>query len=287
LSSHVGVVHVDGSLALPPFGGETTGRGRSRDTSPASSPVTAERSITKASSNTGPPDPTGGTSDGLSAESSGQNTGITGCSWVVLDSTLSSVPVFEKTLGDLENGSLDGLDGTLNLDDSLGGLGQHFLGSDHPCARLILNLLDFESGSTNDGTHEIMRDQESDRGESADRRRGEGRVGEGSLEQESRDLGVGGSDSLDFTGDREDSVLNTLDDLGDTSLDTSGISDLGDSRTGLTDNDTGFLGRDESTDSEGVVGRVASLERCLLSGLGGDGFCIGGYRVLWVGCESE
>jgi len=199
LGSEVGVVHVDRSLTLPPVG---CGTGRSGgDTSPASSPVSTEWSSSKSSSNTSPPDSTSGTSDGLSTKPSGQDAGVSSSSGMVLDGTLSSVPVFYQTLGDFEDGSLDSLDSSLDFDDSLGGLGKHFLGSDHSSTRLILDLLDLQSGSTNDGTHEVVRDQQSDRSEGADRRRRKGRVGQGSLEQKSGDLGESGSDALDFSRD--------------------------------------------------------------------------------------
>jgi hypothetical protein len=124
-----------------------------------------------------------------------------------------------------------------------------------------------------------VRDQQSDRGEGADRGRRERRVGKRSLEQKSCDLGVGGSDTFDFSRDREDSVLNTLDNLGDTSLDATGVSDLGNGGTGFTDDNTGFLGRDEGSDGEGVFLGSTTLERSLLGSFGRDGFCIGVTKV--------
>jgi hypothetical protein len=87
-------------------------------------------------------------------------------------------------------------------------------------------------------------DQQSDRSESADRWRRERRVGQGSLEQKSCDLGESGSDTLDFSRDGKDSVLNTSDDLGNTSLYTGGVSNVSDGGSSFTDDDTGFLGRD-------------------------------------------
>lgn len=197
LGSEVGVVHVDRSLALPPVG---CGTGRSGgDTSPASSPVSTEWPSSETSSNTSPPDSTSGTSDGLSSKPSRQDAGVSSSSGVVLDGTLSSVPVFYQTLGDFENGSLDSLNSSLDFNDSLGRLRKHLLGSDHSCTRLVLDLLDLQSGSTNDGTHEVVGDQQSDGSEGADRGRREGRVGQGSLEQKSCDLGESGSDTLDFS----------------------------------------------------------------------------------------
>jgi hypothetical protein len=140
----------------------------------------------------------------------------------------------------------------LYFNNSLGGLRKHFLGSDHSCTRLILNLLDLKSGSTNNGTHEVVRDQQSDRGEGANRRGRKGRVGQWGFEQESCDFGKRGSDAFDFTRDGQDSVLDTSDDLGNTSLDSGSVSDLSNGGTAFTDNDTGFLGRDECSEGERV-----------------------------------
>jgi hypothetical protein len=54
------------------------------------------------------------------------------------------------------------------------------------------------------------------------------------------------------------------------------VSDGGSS---FTDDDTGFLGRDESSESEGVflavVDGVRSFEGRILGGFGRDGFCLG------------
>jgi len=276
LGSKVWVVHVDRSFALPPVGCRTAGRS-SGDTSPASSPVSTEWSSSESSSNTGPPNSTSRTGNGLSSKSSRQDAGVSSSSRVVLDGTLSSVPVLYQTLGDLENSGLDSLNSSLNFNDSLGGLRKHLLGGDHSSTRLVLDLLDLQPGSANDGTHEVVGDQQSDRSESADRRRGEGRVGQRSLEQKSCDLGKGGSDTLNFSRDGEDSVLNTSYDLGDTSLDTGSVSDVGDGSSSFTDDDTGFLGRDESSEGKrvllAVVDSVRSFECRILCGLGRDGFC--------------
>ena len=48
---------------------------------------------------------------------------------------------------------------TLDLDDTLGGLGKHLLGGDHAGAREVLNVLDLETLATDDGAHEVVRDQ--------------------------------------------------------------------------------------------------------------------------------
>lgn len=54
---------------------------------------------------------------------------------------------------------------------------------------------------------------------------------------------------------------------------------MGDGGSSFTDDDTGFLGRDESSESEGVflavVDGVRSFEGRILGSLGRDGFCLG------------
>lgn len=287
LGSEVGVVHVDGSFTLSPLASSSGESRRSGgDTSPASSPVSTKGTSAESSSDTSPPDSTSGTSDGLSSKSTSQDAGVSSSSRVVLDGTLSSVPVLYQTFGNLQNGSLDGLDSSLNFNDSLGRLRKHFLGSDHSSTGLILNLLDLQSGSTNDGTHEVVGDQQSNGGEGADRRRRKGGVGQGGLEQKSSDLGESGSDTFDLSRDGENSILNTSDDLGNTSLYTSSVSDLSNGSSAFTDDDTGFFGRDESSEGEGmflavvVVDSVRSFEGRILGGLGGDGFCLCKLRVM-------
>jgi hypothetical protein len=52
----------------------------------------------------------------------------------------------------------------LDLDDSFGGLGEHFLGGDHAGARDVLDVLDFETTSADDGAHEVVGDEEADGG---------------------------------------------------------------------------------------------------------------------------
>lgn len=98
-----------------------------------------------------------------------------------------------------------------------------------------------------------MRNQQSNGSEGADGRGRKGRVGQWGLEQESCDFGKGGSDTFDFSRDGQDSVLNTSDDLGNTSLDTGSVSDLSNGGSAFTDNDTGFLGGDECSEGERVI----------------------------------
>lgn len=271
MSSEVWVVHVDGRLALPPT---LLGRrwGGGRDASPASPPVTSEGSAAKSRSHAGPPNTSGRTGHGLCAEASREDTGVASGTGVVLDGSCSSVPVLEQTFRNLEHSSLDGLDSALDFDNSFSRLRKHLLGSDHPGSGLILNLLDLETGSTDDGAHEIMRNQESDRGECADGGWRKGRVGKGGLEQQSSDFGIGARDSLDLARNREHPVLDALHDFGNTGLDTGSVSDVGNGRTGFTDDDTGLLGRDERSDGQGVLLGMTGVESGILGGLG-RGFC--------------
>lgn len=98
-----------------------------------------------------------------------------------------------------------------------------------------------------------MRDQQSNGSEGANGRGRKGRVGQWGLEQESCDFRKGGSDTFDFSRDGQDSVLNTSDDLGNTSLDTGSVSDLSNGGSAFTDDDTGFLGRYECSEGERVI----------------------------------
>jgi len=205
----------------------------------------------------------------LGTETTGKDTGITSSSRVVLDGSLSTFPVLEKAFADFEDGSFDGLDGTLNLDDTLGGLREHLLGSDHTSAGSVLNLLDLETGPADDGTHQVVGDEQTDRGESSDGRRWERRVGQRGLEEETSNLAIGSSDTFDVTGSGEDTVLDSRDDFGNASLDTGSVTDRSDGGTGFTDDDTSFLGADERAESELVL-FTAVLEGGFLL-LGGDG----------------
>ena len=62
--------------------------------------------------------------------------------------------------------------------------------------------------------------------------------------------------SLDSTSDGEDTVVDTLDHLGDASLDTGLIAEIGNVLASLADNDTSLLGRDEGTKGQGSSGIV-------------------------------
>lgn len=80
---------------------------------------------------------------------------------VVEDGAGTALPVVDKALADLPDGLLDTLGRSLDLDDALGGLGEHFLLGDHANAGRILDVLDLEALSSDDGAHLVVRDQES------------------------------------------------------------------------------------------------------------------------------
>lgn len=154
-----------------PAGGQ---RGRRQTSTLGPPPVTSELrsgsahpplSTSKCGSGTGPPDSTSRSGDGSSTETSSENALITGSTGLVVDGPLSPVPVTQQALSDLVDGLLDGLDVALDLDNSLGRLGQHLLGSDHSGTRGVLDLLDGSAGLSDDGSHEVVRDQQTHRGE--------------------------------------------------------------------------------------------------------------------------
>lgn len=73
-----------------------------------------------------------------------------------------------------------------------------------------------------------MGNKEANGSEGSDRRRREGRVRKGSLKQETSDFRIGGSDPFEITSDGQDTVLNALDNLGDTCFNTGGVANSGD-----------------------------------------------------------
>jgi hypothetical protein len=224
LGPHVWVVDSRRGLAGPPGLPSSEGdRGLS-----AASPVTKSAGSTEAVGNRSPPDTASRSSNSLGTKSTSEDTCVTSSSRVVLDGTLSPLPVLEKALGNLVNGSLDSLDSTLNFDDTLGRLREHLLGGDHASSRHVLDLLDLETRAANDGSHEVVADQQTDRGERVGWRRGKGRVGKGGLEEETSDFGVGAGDGIEVTADAEDTVLNTLHDLGNARFAAGEGSDLSD-----------------------------------------------------------
>lgn len=75
---------------------------------------------------------------------------------VVEDGACTALPIVNEALADLPNGLSDAVGGTLNLNDSLGGLREHFLLSNHANARVVLDVLNLQAGSADNGTHLVV-----------------------------------------------------------------------------------------------------------------------------------
>lgn len=177
---------------------------------------------------------------------------------LVENNVLRSVPVLGETRDNLADSDTDSIDGALDLDDTLSGLGEHLLGGDHACTREILDVLNLETLTTDDGAHEVVRDEEAHRGSLSSGLSGgtvclDGSV-EGVFEDGLCDEGESVRDTDQGTRDGEDAVVNTGDDLGNASLDACLLTELCDVGTALADDDAGFLGGDEGADEEGSVG---------------------------------
>ncbi len=79
---------------------------------------------------------------------------------VVEDSAGATLPIINEALAYLPDSLLDTLWGTLNLNNTLGRLWEHFLLGNHADARNILNVLDLKALAANDRTHLVMGDEE-------------------------------------------------------------------------------------------------------------------------------
>jgi hypothetical protein len=82
---------------------------------------------------------------------------------VVQNGAGASLPVIHQALADLPDGTLNALRGALNLDYPLGRLRQHLLLCHHAHTRHVLNVLDLETLTANDGAHLVVRDEQFDR----------------------------------------------------------------------------------------------------------------------------
>ena len=81
---------------------------------------------------------------------------------VVEDGARTALPVVDEALADLPNGALDSFGGTLNLDNSFGRLRKHFFLRNHADSRGVLNVLDLQALSADDGSHLVVRDEKLD-----------------------------------------------------------------------------------------------------------------------------
>lgn len=74
--------------------------------------------------------------------------------------------------------------------------------------------------------------------------------GGSTLEESAGDNGIGAGNGVATSGDGEDAVMDSLDDLGDASLDAGLVAEISDILAALANNDTGLLGRDNGAEGE-------------------------------------
>lgn len=91
------------------------------------------------------------------ATSTGADAGI------VEDGTGAALPVVNETLSNLPDGFLDSFGSALHFDDALRRLREHFFLRHHSHSRGILNILDLQTLSTDDGSHLVVGDEQTDR----------------------------------------------------------------------------------------------------------------------------
>lgn len=93
-------------------------------------------------------------------------------SWVEKDCAESALPIFQQAFADFLDSATNSFGRALHLHNALRRLREHFLGSNHPCTRSILDSFYLESITTDDGTHQVVGDQEADGGMKGSRRGG-------------------------------------------------------------------------------------------------------------------
>lgn len=76
----------------------------------------------------------------------------------------------------------------------------------------------------------------------------------GAFEKSTSNNGISTRDGIAATGDGEDSIMDALNDLANTSLDASLVTEVGNVLATLADDDTCFLRRDDGTQSELSLG---------------------------------
>lgn len=82
---------------------------------------------------------------------------------VVQHRSETTLPVFEQAATDLFDSTADALGSALDFDDAFSGLREHVLGSNHASTRCILDGLDLESLTADDGAHKVMGNEETQR----------------------------------------------------------------------------------------------------------------------------
>lgn len=75
--------------------------------------------------------------------------------------TETSLPILEEASANFFDGMSNRFGRTLDIDNTFGGLGKHIFRSNHASSGRVLNSLDLEATTTNDATHEIVRDKET------------------------------------------------------------------------------------------------------------------------------
>lgn len=113
---------------------------------------------------------------------------------MVEDSSLTPVPILNQALGNLGHSETNALGRARDLDDALGRLGEHVLGSDHAGARNVLDLTNLGSSLADDGADEEVGDEETNGGGGGSRGGGSvgrARRGDGVLKDSLGDKGVG------------------------------------------------------------------------------------------------
>lgn len=74
--------------------------------------------------------------------------------------------------------------------------------------------------------------------------------GRGTLEEGTRDNGISAGNGVAATGNGEDTIMDTLDDLADAGLDSSLVAEVGDILAGLANDDASLLGGDNSAERQ-------------------------------------
>ena len=215
-------------------------------------------------------------------------------SGVVEDGAGSALPVVKQALADFPDGLLNALGCTLDLNNALCGLREHLLLCDHPDTRCILDVLNLQTLSSDDGTHLVVGDQKANgwkklaqlvskwnfrafgtrylspsiqrRASNPDieyeRKMVSLTVGpvvrdnaahthlRGTFQKTLCHDRIGSSERAQLTSDCQDTVMDARNYLAHAGLDAGLIAQVSNVLSGLADDHTGLLGRDDSTQSQ-------------------------------------
>lgn len=92
----------------------------------------------------------------------GSSAGLGADNGVVEDGAGTTLPVIDEALADFPHGALDTFGRALDLDDAFCRLREHLLLCNHTHARDVLNVLDLEALSANNGPHLVVGDEKLD-----------------------------------------------------------------------------------------------------------------------------